>query len=230
MSDHRISPAADLSPETVRQYLAVNAQRELDALHAKLDVRLSALEAALAHPDPRTSLEDRPRSGRASPPRKPNRHRTCVSRAQLRAWNAQPSPHQMQVARAKTRSPTLRLDLEQARTALDAEREGAEGLRQNSFVRKALEEAAWPGSIGHARSLAGRCRGWRAPRRQVTELEQALNTSEQRRARLRFRAAAKRRSADVPGAAAGQRERAAIQTALTRTRPMPSPTVRRSTP
>src|SRR5262249_40634667 len=57
MSNRRATPPADSSVETVRQYLASNAQRELDALRSELDVRLSALEAALARPDSTASLE-----------------------------------------------------------------------------------------------------------------------------------------------------------------------------
>src|SRR5207245_10478222 len=57
MSKPRIVPPADPSAETVRTYLAANAQRELDALRTELDARLSALEAALASPDSHASLE-----------------------------------------------------------------------------------------------------------------------------------------------------------------------------
>src|SRR5437667_3416245 len=57
MSNRRVVPPADPSAETVRQYLAVNAQRELDTLRTELDARLSALEAALARPDSHASLE-----------------------------------------------------------------------------------------------------------------------------------------------------------------------------
>ena len=53
-----VQPAAELSPEARRQYLADGARRELDALRASLDARLAALEDALAHPDPRVSLEE----------------------------------------------------------------------------------------------------------------------------------------------------------------------------
>jgi hypothetical protein len=78
MSDHRASPAAELSPETVRQYLAVNAQRELDALRENLDVRLVALEAAVAAPDQPTSLEH-PSNGAVATGRGRVGRRACVS-------------------------------------------------------------------------------------------------------------------------------------------------------
>ena len=43
-----VQPAAELSPEARRRYLADAARRELDALRASLDARLAALEDALA--------------------------------------------------------------------------------------------------------------------------------------------------------------------------------------
>src|SRR3978361_1922241 len=58
MSNVRVDPSADASQQAIRHSLADAAGRELDALRAALDVHLSALEAALAHPDPRTSREE----------------------------------------------------------------------------------------------------------------------------------------------------------------------------
>ena len=58
MTDRRTPPKAEPLPQLVRQYLATNAQRELDTLRSELDSRLAALEGALAHPDPRASLEN----------------------------------------------------------------------------------------------------------------------------------------------------------------------------
>lgn len=51
-------PAVDPSSATIRQLLGA-AQRELDGLRAELDTRLAALEAALARPDQRSTLEER---------------------------------------------------------------------------------------------------------------------------------------------------------------------------
>jgi chromosome segregation ATPase len=57
MTNFRILPSAGAPSETVRHALLTTAQRELDALRAELDMRLAALEAALAHPQPGASLE-----------------------------------------------------------------------------------------------------------------------------------------------------------------------------
>jgi hypothetical protein len=49
--------AAGPVQDRLKQHLSETAKRELDALHAALDSRLLALEAALAHPGPYESLE-----------------------------------------------------------------------------------------------------------------------------------------------------------------------------
>jgi hypothetical protein len=49
--------AAGPVQDRLKQHLSDTARRELDALHAALDSRLLALEAALAHPGQHESLE-----------------------------------------------------------------------------------------------------------------------------------------------------------------------------
>jgi hypothetical protein len=195
MSDHRVSPAADPSPETVRQYLAANAQRELDALRAALDVRLSALEAALAHPDPRTSLEglvlDLARIATAEA-------ESAAGRASLEAQLHAQERAAVAVATAQRSleaeqaiTKALRLELEQARTALDAEREAAARLRQElDRAGQSLEQDRAAGveafrELERARAaLQDALEAGVAPRRQVAELGQALQDERERSAAL----------------------------------------------
>lgn len=227
MSDHRISPAAEPSPETVRQYLAAHAQRELDALHAELDVRLSALEAALAHPDPRTSLEDlvldlarvataEAESATARASLAAQLH--VQERAAVAASTVQRS---LEAERAITK--TLRLELEQAQTALDVEREAAARLRQEfDRVRKSLEQERVAGveavrELDRARTaLQDALEAGVAPRRRVAELEQALQNECERSAALDSELTRQRDlvAQTSQALAALQRELAAIQRAV----------------
>ncbi len=226
-SDHRVSPAADPSPETVRQYLAANAQRELDALHAELDVRLSALEAALAHPDPRTSLEDLVLDlARVATAEAESATARASLEAQLHAQEhaavaASSVQRSLEAERAITKA--LRLELEQARTALDAEREAAARPRQEvDRVRKSLEQERVAGveavrELDRVRTaLQDALEAGVAPRRQVAELEQALQNERERSATLdseltRQRDAVAQKSQALT---ALQRELAAIQRAV----------------
>lgn len=58
MSDHDFGHAAgDPLPDRLKQYLTDMARRELDTLRADLEVRLVALETALARPDQHHSIE-----------------------------------------------------------------------------------------------------------------------------------------------------------------------------
>src|SRR5437764_9861895 len=145
MSKQQIAPpAGDPSPDTIRQYLAATAQRELDALRAQLDERLSALEAAIARPDQRGSLErlvlDLARVATAEA-------QSAAARATLEAQlhaqeraTAAASEAQRLLAEERATTTALRFDLEQARAALDAEQETAVRLRQESDrIRQAVE-------------------------------------------------------------------------------------------
>ena len=126
MSKQQIAPpAGDPSPDTIRQYLAATAQRELDALRAQLDERLSALEAAIARPDQRGSLErlvlDLARVATAEA-------QSAAARATLEAQlhaqeRAAASATDVQRALDAERSMTtaVGLEVEQLRTALETE-------------------------------------------------------------------------------------------------------------
>jgi chromosome segregation ATPase len=58
MSDHDFGhPAGDPLPDRLKQYLTEMARRELETLRADLEVRLVALESALARPDQHDSIE-----------------------------------------------------------------------------------------------------------------------------------------------------------------------------
>src|SRR5258708_12199204 len=152
MSNRRVVPPADPSSETVRQYLAANAQRELDALRTELDVRLSALEAALARPDSGTSLEKSMLALRRVAPAEAE---AAAARATLEAQvhaqeraTAAGSAAQRLLEEERATTTALRFDLEQARTALDIEQETAGRLQQESAgLRKSLEEERLAG--GH---------------------------------------------------------------------------------
>ena len=58
MSDSRSpQPLPGQTPDAIRRALVDAAQRELDGLRAALDMRLAALETALAQPNQQTPLE-----------------------------------------------------------------------------------------------------------------------------------------------------------------------------
>ena len=57
MTNQRTGLPTGRSSDDLRQYLAEDAQRELDELRAEFDVRLAALETALSRRDSRTTLE-----------------------------------------------------------------------------------------------------------------------------------------------------------------------------
>src|SRR4029079_4293269 len=57
MTNQRTRLPVSRSPEELRQYLAEDAQRELDELRAEFDVRLAALETARSRRDSRPTLE-----------------------------------------------------------------------------------------------------------------------------------------------------------------------------
>ena len=195
MSDQRIPPAVAPSPETVRHYLAADAQRELDALHAELDVRLLALETALAHPDPQTSLGDLvldlARVATAEAESSAARASLAAQLdAQVRAAAAA-SKTQRSLEAERATIKALRLELEQTRTARDAERDGAVRLAQEADrLRTSLEQerAAAVKAVreldGARTALKGALDAGVAHRGQVAELEGALQNERDRSSAL----------------------------------------------
>src|SRR5258706_452195 len=113
--------SADPLPETVRQYLAATAQRELDALRAELDVRLSALEAALTSPDPHASLENLVLNlARVVAAEAESATARASLQAQLHAQDraaAATAQVQRQLDAERAITQAVRLELEQSRTA-----------------------------------------------------------------------------------------------------------------
>ena len=118
----------------IREYLAGTAQRELEGLRAELDVRLSALEAALARRDPRKSLEllvlDLARAATAEA-------ESAAARASLEAQlyaqeRGNAAAHEVQRALEAEHAvaAALQIELRQAQTALEAETQAAVRLRQ----------------------------------------------------------------------------------------------------
>src|SRR5262249_25520588 len=153
---HRLTPLS----ETVRKHLAATAQRELDTLRAELDTRLSALEAALTQPDPNRSLEDLVLDlARVATAEAVSSSQRKTLEVQVQGEERAPPFRAPRGAREpKTAiSQSLRIELEQARKMLDAERAAHAGLRAESDDdRKLLEE-------GRAAAAASR--------RQLQELE-----------------------------------------------------------
>ncbi len=223
MSDRRVSPP-EVSSQTIGQYLAANAQHELDALRAELDVRLSALETALAHPDPRTSLADLVLNlARVATAEAEAATARAALEAQLHEQEraaAAASEAQRSLEAERGIVKALKLELEQARTALAAEHETAVGLRQEfDGVRKSLEEERLAAAeavqeLERAQAtLHDALAEGDGPRRQVAELEEALQHERDRSAALDSELARQRDAvAQMSQAIAGlQRELAAAQ-------------------
>src|SRR5258705_3344214 len=129
-----VQPAAELSPEARRRYLADAARRELDTLRASLDVRLAALEEALDHPDPRTSLEELVLNLArvATAEAEAAAARACLE-AQLDAeqraeFDGDEMRRSLEAERASM--DAVRVELEQAQSSLAAEREAGAKLRR----------------------------------------------------------------------------------------------------
>lgn len=144
MNDHRVSPAVDVSPET-RQHLAAGARRELDALRAELDRCLSALEAALAHPDSRTSLADLVLDlARVATAEAEAAAARAALEAQLLAQeraDAAASDAQRALDAERAIAKGLGQDLDRTRTEVSAAREAAAQLQQEfKSVRHSLEQ------------------------------------------------------------------------------------------
>jgi len=191
------------SPDTLGQYLAANAQRELETLRAELDVRLLALETALARPDPHISLEklilDLARVATAEA-------QSAAVRASLEAQlHAQQrgtdTQHLLDEERATT--TTLRFELEQARTMLEGEREAAARLRRaHDEARKALEEERLA-SVDAARDLDALKHELQTAHSATAEANRRVDAFEQALKQERARGAA------LDGQVAEHRDRAA---------------------
>jgi len=145
MSKQRVvPPAAELSPDVIRRYLAETSQRELDELREALDVRLAALEAALTHPNPQTSLEELvlELARVATAEAESAAARACLEAhvdAQERAASVD-SEARRSLEAERAIAKALRLELEQARTALEREREAVARLRRDGGqLKSALE-------------------------------------------------------------------------------------------
>src|SRR3989442_14395021 len=115
-----------MSTDALRRYLDETAQRELDELRAALDERLSALEHALAHPSPKTSLADLvlELARVATAEAEAAAARACLQAqvdAQQRAKPGVDAQHSFDAERAVTTA--LRLEIEHVRTAPKAESE-----------------------------------------------------------------------------------------------------------
>src|ERR1700686_884611 len=188
MSNPRAAqPAADRSLDALRSYLSDTAQRELDALRAALDIRLAALEDALAHPDQEKSLEDLVLDlARVATAEAESSAARAVLDAQLHAHEraAAVSADALRSLEAEREiTNTLRLALEQAGTAVDAEREAGVRLgREIGDVRAALESegrsvAAHDRDLEQARAaLVTERKAGVALRRGVEEAQSALKS------------------------------------------------------
>jgi hypothetical protein len=167
MTDHRHTSAGlEPSLETIRAFLAGTAQREIDALRAELDVRLGALEAALGRGAPRPSLERLVLElARVATAEAESAAARAALEAQLHAQErsaAAVSAAQRALEAEHAITTTLQLELERVQTELEAERDAAARLR---------------------REVAGIHKGSDADgvlRRQVAELQQALQNERAR--------------------------------------------------
>ena len=176
------------------QALAAAAQRELDALRAELDLRLAALEHALAHPDPGMSLErlvlDLARVATAEAESAAAR---ATLEAQLQAQEqgaAAAAVAQAALEAARARAAALQAELEQTRAALAQEKGSAAQVRRELELGRTEIQAAIDADA--------------AQRRQIDELEQAATRRQQELADAR-------RASDTR-AAGEERQRAAIAT------------------
>src|SRR5258705_6944284 len=152
-----VQPAAELSPEARRRYLADAARRELDTLRASLDVRLAALEEALDHPDPRTSLEELVLNLArvATAEAEAAAARACLE-AQLDAENRAAlggAEMRRSIEAERAGMDTVRADLEEAQAALEGEREGGAKLRKAIAEARTALEAERAAVISRDRAL-----------------------------------------------------------------------------
>lgn len=217
------------------QALAAAAQRELDALRAELDVRLAALEHALAHPDPATSLErlvfDLARVATAEAEAAAVRATLEAQQHAQAQGSAAVAEAQAALEAARASAATLRADLDAQRTAADAlrkelgsQRSSAEGARReiDEQVAIALELG---GELELTKAALAEERGSAAQvRRELglarTEIQAAIDADAaqrlqiadlaQTRARLEQELADARDHASDTRAVDDQRHRAAI--------------------
>src|SRR5262245_16171645 len=145
-----------MSIDAARRYLDETAQRELDDLRAALDVRLAALEAALANPNPKTSLAnlvlDLARVATAEAEAAAARASLAAQvDAHQRAATGADAQHSLEAERSANRA--LRLEIEQVQKTLKAESEGAARLRQQIEELRGAHDSARAADSGRSREL-----------------------------------------------------------------------------
>jgi chromosome segregation ATPase len=176
MSEHDFGHAAgDPLPDRLKQYLTDMARRELDTLRADLEVRLIALETALARPDQHDSIDtlvfDLARAATVEAEAAASR---AMLAAQIEAQERSGTADALRDLEAeRTASAMLRAELDDQRSRFDADLAQARQEQQEMSARLAALERDLAAA---QQDLAARQRDLAAAQRDATEARHLADT------------------------------------------------------